>query len=528
LGEKTGKPYRLPAEAEWEKVARGTDTREFPWGNEWDANKCNSKEGGPGTTTPVGQYSPDGDSPCGVADMAGNVWEWCDDWLKAYQGNSFPDEGYGETYKVLRGGSWNHGRVGARCAYRNWFEPRYRVEDVGFRCTKSSLSSDYDTGPSQLADSPSAHVMPSGPVHPPHHVPPQPMPAEPRQPVNWEKVGAIAQVIALLIAVIGVPIALGTWLWPNAADWLFKTPTVTPTSSPTHTPVISTATPTNTPVPPTAAPTFTPVPPTPTPEPAAGATMVWEKDGSVVVYVPAGEFIMGSDENNPDARDEEKPQHEVYLDAFYIDKYEVTNAQYRKCVETGACNAPSDTTYYDNADYAQHPVVYVSWNDADAYCRWAGKRLPTEAEWEKAALGTEELAWPWGNEWDGSKANFCDKDCESEYRNEWVSDGYERTAPVGSYLDGASPYNALDMSGNVWEWVADWYDPDYYSQTPTRNPPGPPNSRFCPTPVPDPCKVIRGGSWQNGHLDIRAAYRYASAPTHKGSAVGFRCAKDSS
>jgi formylglycine-generating enzyme required for sulfatase activity len=255
---------------------------------------------------------------------------------------------------------------------------------------------------------------------------------------------------------------------------------------------------------------------------------VWEKDGSVVVYVPAGEFIMGSDENNPDARDEEKPQHEVYLDAFYIDKYEVTNAQYRKCVETGACNAPSDTTYYDNADYAQHPVVYVSWNDADAYCRWAGKRLPTEAEWEKAALGTEELAWPWGNEWDGSKANFCDKDCESEYRNEWVSDGYERTAPVGSYLDGASPYNALDMSGNVWEWVADWYDPDYYSQTPTRNPPGPPNSRFCPTPVPDPCKVIRGGSWQNGHLDIRAAYRYASAPTHKGSAVGFRCAKDSS
>ena len=113
LGEKTGKPYWLPAEAEWEKAARGTDRREFPWGDEWDANKCNSKEGGPGTTTPVGQYSPHG-------------------------GNPFPDEDYGETYKVLRGGSWDHGQVGARCAYRNWFEPRNRIEDVGFRCVRGS------------------------------------------------------------------------------------------------------------------------------------------------------------------------------------------------------------------------------------------------------------------------------------------------------------------------------------------------------------------------------------------------------
>jgi formylglycine-generating enzyme required for sulfatase activity len=138
LSEKTGKPYRLPSEAEWERAARGTDAREFPWGNEWDAKKCNSKEGGPGTTTPVGQYSPHGDSPYGVVDMAGNVWEWCDDWLKAYQVNSFPDEGYGETYKVLRGGSWNHGRVGARCAYRNWFEPKYWNDDVGFRCARDA------------------------------------------------------------------------------------------------------------------------------------------------------------------------------------------------------------------------------------------------------------------------------------------------------------------------------------------------------------------------------------------------------
>jgi len=138
LSEKTGRHYHLPSEAEWERAARGVEGREFPWGDKWVANKCNSKEDGPGTTTLVGKYSPDGDSPDKVADMAGNVWEWCADWLKAYPSNPFPDEDYGEIYKVLRGGSWDHGRVGVRCAYRNWFEPRQWNNDVGFRCAKDS------------------------------------------------------------------------------------------------------------------------------------------------------------------------------------------------------------------------------------------------------------------------------------------------------------------------------------------------------------------------------------------------------
>jgi formylglycine-generating enzyme required for sulfatase activity len=243
--------------------------------------------------------------------------------------------------------------------------------------------------------------------------------------------------------------------------------------------------------------------PTPVPPPAvaeAGQVWVSPTDGAEMAYVPAGEFIMGSDEGGSD----ERPVHTVYLDAFYIDKTEVTNAQYRKCVEAGGCDTPVKTTYYDNADYSQHPVVYVSWNDADDYCRWAGKRLPTEAEWEKAARGTDGRTYPWGEGID------CD---HAQYGG--CGGG---TAPVGSKPKGASPYSALDMAGNVWEWVADWYDSDYYSQSPGRNPPGPDSGVG---------RVLRGGSLHGSQRFTHCAYRVGGNPRYWYFYVGFRCARGS-
>jgi formylglycine-generating enzyme required for sulfatase activity len=227
-----------------------------------------------------------------------------------------------------------------------------------------------------------------------------------------------------------------------------------------------------------------------------GATQTRSADGMVMVYVPAGQFTMGSN----DGADDEKPVHTVTLDAFWIDRTEVTNAQYQKCVAAGACSASS---YADDSRYngSQQPVVGVSWNDADAYCRWAGARLPTEAEWEKAARGTNGRIYPWGNERpDCNKAQYGG--CAGQ------------TVPVGSKAARASPYGALDMAGNAWEWVNDWYDSGYYAISPTSNPQGPDSGDY---------RVLRGGSWNFGESDVRAANRYDVVPTYRGDGVGFRC-----
>ena len=270
-------------------------------------------------------------------------------------------------------------------------------------------------------------------------------------------------------------------------------------------------------------PTATPRPRPTSVQPVAGATQVWEKDGSMMVYVPAGEFTMGSPEGEGD--DDEHPQHSVYVSGFWIDQTEVTNEQYRKCVQDEACRAPAaydwgEPTYsywstYSDSSKADHPVVSVSWQDAKAYCEWADKGLPTEAEWEKAARGTDRRKYPWGNSFDGSKLNFCeDAHCGSAHNDSSADDGYQRTAPVGSYAAGASPYGSLDMAGNVWEWCQDWYDGGYYARSPGRDPQGP-NSGVL--------RVVRGGSSSDNEKDTRATNRHWSDIVGRHDNVGFRC-----
>jgi len=288
--------------------------------------------------------------------------------------------------------------------------------------------------------------------------------------------------------------------------------TATPTAPPADTPAPPTATPippTETPIPPTETPvppTDTPVPPTPTPALRIGSTMISEIDGMEYVYVPAGEFLMGSTGADPLAYAEEKPQHTVYLDGYWIARIEVTAAQYGRCVEAGACPVPAgtwDDCTYGVAGKGNHPINCVDWNDAAAYCRWAGCRLPTEAEWEKAARGEDGRIYPWGDQApDATLANF--------------GGNAGGTSAVGSYPAGVSPYGALDMAGNVWEWVADWYDDDYYAQSPRENPQGPASGQY---------RVLRGGSWGSNAQSVRAAVRGRLTPDFRVGGFGFRAAR---
>lgn len=252
--------------------------------------------------------------------------------------------------------------------------------------------------------------------------------------------------------------------------------------------------------------------------PGIGSRKTNKKDGMVMVFVPAGDFTMGSvlQETLTECQkysqaecgaadyEDEEPEHVVYLDDFWIDETEVTNAMYQKCVNSGTCSTPkrsksySRSLYFGNSEFDNFPVIYVSWYQAQTYCQWAGSRLPSEAEWEKAARGTEAYIYPWGN--------FTPNHNLANFRN----DG--DTARVGSFPDGASPYGALDMAGNVWEWTADWYG--QYSSEYQSNPTGPVNGSV---------KIARGGSWYFFEAWIRTAKRNPLDPNEQFYNVGFRC-----
>jgi formylglycine-generating enzyme required for sulfatase activity len=239
-----------------------------------------------------------------------------------------------------------------------------------------------------------------------------------------------------------------------------------------------------------------------TPDGSAGGAGQAGTQDALMALVPAGEFTMGSN-----LADDEKPVHHVYLNAFYIDKYEVTVGQYAKYLEVTDMDEPPDWSIMNQPQHQKRPVVNVDWEDAVKFCKWAGKRLPTEAEWEKAARGTDGRIYPWGNEAPTRlHANYG--------RKEW--NNHLALVPVGSFEEGRSPYDIYDMAGNAWEWVSDWYDYDFYKNSPRRNPIG---------PATGDSKVVRGGSWLYISEFLRSAHRFAAQPTNRYFGYGFRCAK---
>lgn len=232
-------------------------------------------------------------------------------------------------------------------------------------------------------------------------------------------------------------------------------------------------------------------------EPQKGDEKTNNIDDAEMVFIPEGEFSMGAMDDDRQALANEKPKRTIYLDSFWIYKYEVTNAQYRSCIASGSCQGNSDQYPEDN-----YPVVSVNWHEADAYCVWAGGRLPSEAEWEKAARGEGMNYYPWGN---------TTPNCTLVNYSGCVGG----PAPVGSFPNGASPYGVLDMAGNVWEWVVDWFDPDYYSQLGNTN--NPLISGYTGL------KGLRGGSWGLGGNELRISFRGSFYPDDTYHNIGFRC-----
>jgi serine/threonine-protein kinase len=330
---------------------------------------------------------------------------------------------------------------------------------VAKRPKQTDLEATYD----ELTPAPFGEVMQpraAEPVRPGEQKPKAGLPGQRR----WWLAGAGA------VLVLGLVWAIGGGMKGNGPLGGLATKTVTATSLPTETPA-------------------------PEPTLGIGSTRISEVDGMQQVYVPVGSFSIGSNTGNSD----EKPVHEVYLDGYWIDKYEVTNAQYAKCVAAGECAKPSNTRYYENSQYVNHPVVYVSWGKANDYCAWAGRRLPSEAEWEKASRGTDGRTYPWG------------ENISCEYTQYSACNG--QTVEVGSLPRGASPYGALDMAGNVWEWTSS-LDKGY----PLDVDDGPEDLKA------SGLRVLRGGSWLNDERIVRSAYRFRSNPDYTDFSYGFRCA----
>jgi len=549
---------RLPSEAEWERCARGkrVDWR-YPWGNSRQRGRANVYGRGGGSDdftapSPVKTFYYSG---WGIYDISGNVWEWCEDTFHEdliegpRDGAAWTDGGRG---RVLRGGSWRRTMEMARVSSRIWHDPDYAVDDVGFRCATGVPR---ELGAAQLVQMASlvfpVRSRPGSELEEAQLTPTDRRYLE-RRTVTWLALEgraweALPVVVALLGREIRDPVALD--LLDRLEDGLVveaekgrvvdverklgeyrtavgRTGSFNDRSVATEKKVLRgleaagreklrrgdrSA----------AAACFRAAlgvsPGDPqlvallrSTLPAAGSIRIWDGDGREMVWIPASKFLMGRGRGDDDAGNDEQPAHTVWVEGFWLDRTAVTNAEYRRCVEAGTCTPPGVTTSFDDPRLAQHPVLWVDWYQARAYAGWAGKRLPTETEWELAARAGQPTRYPWGDHWgDGAANAFGVKE----------PDFWSASSPVGSFP--ASPWGAVDMLGNAWEWVEDVYHSDYRGAPRDGRP-----WLQVTGGAARPERVLRGGSFVNFPPKLRVSQRDHRLPVSASKTTGFRCAVD--
>jgi formylglycine-generating enzyme required for sulfatase activity/tetratricopeptide (TPR) repeat protein len=422
---------------------------------------------------------------------------------------------YNNALKMMETGQWAQARqllnkiLELEPAYRDTAGLSERVE-LEIAAHKNDEipglgSNNRPVTPDSASDIPVQGPLPLPQVEPMKTAKREPMPRQARGTKTWFAIG-IFGVILLFGFAAGLARLFGGG---GRGEVLSSTPPAVAVGGTAETPILPNSgagNPTETPTPPpsaTAVPVYTA---TSTELPSPTVPPDWKIDdyGIAMVLVPSGPFEMGRDYG----ADWDGPVHTVTLDDFYIDQFEVTNQKYHDCVQVGVCNPPAENSsytrasYYDNPNYLDFPVIHVTWENARQYCEWRGARLPTEAEWEKAAGGNGG-PYPWGQ----------NHNCDLVNYNNCVGD----TTKVGTYKEGVSVNNAYDMAGNVWEWVADWFSTDYYQVSPKHNPTGPDMGEN---------RVNRGGGWNDTEDNIQVANRSAPAPGTQDEYSGFRCAAD--
>jgi formylglycine-generating enzyme required for sulfatase activity len=549
---------RLPSESEWERGARGKriDWR-FPWGKSKNRSRANVYGEGGGTDVfnapaPVRSFYANG---WRLYDMAGNVWEWCED---SYHANLIKGPRGGEAWieggqgRVLRGGSWRRTMELARVSSRDWQEEEYSADDVGFRCVASAGRSVDAQGLAAMATR----------MFPVREAPGEELARArleasdrrylQRRSVTWLALEgraweALSVVMALLERDARDPVAgdllnrLEDELVADASAAriseverkLGRYRTAVGRSGRFNDRVVATerkvlaalkaaggerqrrgdaaaATACY-----RAALGLSPGDPAlkellRTSLPAPGESRVWPGDQREMVWIPSGKFMMGRAPGDDQAGADENPGHMVWVNGFWLDSAEVTNAEYRRCVAAGVCTPPANPVFYDDPRLADHPVLWVDWHQARSYARWAGKRLPTETEWELAARTGQRSRYPWGKYWRDGAGNAFGVN---------PPDYWSGSSPVGSFA--ANEWGVFDLYGNAWEWVEDVYHPSYR---------GAPRDGRAWLQVTGggarPDRVLRGGSYVNFPPKLRVSQRDHRAPASASKTSGFRCAVD--